>query len=184
MKCWTEFSHIQSELSANGVVSNLCDWAIRNGRRLLLKVVKTWNWQFRRTSEWIQTNIVSHKSSHEAITIFSQIDHPKLLPLPLLKIAKIWNRRYLMIYPMDFAKYVSYWCFHWILKVEVQSRCDIAFRRILVHDKWFKWWFTVFCLNCILETFHWKLGGKWVMKVSRHPRTHFFYQATYAKHIS
>ena len=92
MKCWTEFSHVQSEWFANGVASNLYDWAVQDSYcLLLLKIAKTWKWQFSRTSEWIQTNIVSHKSFYEAITIFSQIDHPKLLPLPLLKIAKIWN---------------------------------------------------------------------------------------------
>ena len=32
----TDFSQIQSELSANGVVSNLCDWAIHDGRWLPL----------------------------------------------------------------------------------------------------------------------------------------------------
>ena len=35
MKCWTEFGDIQSVWSANGVVSNLCDWATQDGRRLL-----------------------------------------------------------------------------------------------------------------------------------------------------
>ena len=31
---------------------------------------------------------MSHKSLHEAITIFSKIDHPKWLPVPLLKNVK------------------------------------------------------------------------------------------------
>ena len=42
-----------------------------------IKIAKTWKWQFSRTFEWIQTNIISHKSSHEATAIFSQIDNLK-----------------------------------------------------------------------------------------------------------
>ena len=38
------------------------------------------------------------------VTFFTQIDHPKWLPLPLIKIAKIENRQYLMNFRMDFAK--------------------------------------------------------------------------------
>ena len=40
-KCWTEFSHIQLEWSAHGVVSNLCDSTIQDGHwLLLLKITK------------------------------------------------------------------------------------------------------------------------------------------------
>ena len=34
-------------------------------------------------------------------------------------------------------KYFSYWCFHWVPNVKAQSRCDIAFLRILV---WWSYW--------------------------------------------
>ena len=91
MKYWTEFSHIQSEWSANGVVSNLCHFffsqidKLKNGCLCLST----------KNSENIKQTV-----SHE-----------------------ISNR---------FCQNVSYWCFPRVPNVKAQSRCDIAFRGILI----------------------------------------------------
>ena len=111
MKHWTEFSHIQSECSATGALSNLCDWAIQDGRQLLLlKIQKHEN----DNNLWMNSDqYCVTKDLAWSYYNFSQIDHPKWLPLPALKIAK--NKIQTMSHelPNEFIK-ASVWHVFWL----------------------------------------------------------------------
>ena len=85
MKCWTEFSHVQSEWSANGYVPFM--------------------------------------------SLFTQIDHPKCLPLPLPKIAKYKTDN---ISWTKIAKICHTDAFIELLIRRHKAGFDIAFRGILV----------------------------------------------------
>ena len=92
MKCWTEFSHVQSEWSANGFVPFM--------------------------------------------SLFTQIDHPKCLPLPLPKIAKYETDN---ISWTKIAKICHTDAFIELLIRRHKAGFDIAFRGILVLYIYYYW---------------------------------------------
>ena len=69
---------------------------------------------------------MSERSLRKAISVFCKLTIQNGHHLPLLKIAK--NIKQTISHDqMGLTKYISDWCCHGVLKVKVESRCNVAF---------------------------------------------------------
>ena len=121
MKCWTEFSHVQSEWSANGVVqiyvtgqSDSPRWPLavvaKNSKNMKMTILKNlWmnsdQYYVTQVLAWYYNFFISWPSKMAASSITENSE-------------KMWNRQYLMNYLIDFAKICV------ILMLSLSSKCD------------------------------------------------------------